>query len=280
MKRQIRSLAARVKNKYLMIRNPLTIVETFSSSKSFETSPGIIPSVCYQTWEDNKFRLQFAKNISSFHKMNKGVDFILYTSDQRNKYMNSGIWEGTEISHIYNQCLFGVMQADIFRYCILYEKGGFYIDIARKLPKNLLSYIDSESEYTLFFPVDQDLESLQLSSKSILHNMPLSRTVINGLLAFRANHRILENVINSICEIYPFYQNNVQKDPRKSLINLTGPGVLTRCVIDYSKLFNLESKSLYYIDLHSSKYNITGSKLRYLDHPYYGLSRNNKLFKN
>ncbi len=261
-------------------RNPLINVNSFSKEGNYEKEIYGIPMICYQTWETKLFRKKFAKGITSFHNSNKDFSFILYDSFMRDEYMNSGLWSNTRICKIYNQAIYGVLKADIFRYCILYEKGGVYIDIARKLPKSINSYIKSDCGYSLFFNDHKgtaDLVGIQCSKVQLENNLPANRSVINGVLIFRKGHQILNNTIENICEVSKFYLGIVNS-PRNSIIQLTGPGAITRAIWDYSNQNQLEKKALNLIDFTNKLYTVKRAELRYLDFPYYGLEKEKAIF--
>ena len=191
--------------------------------------------------------------------------------------MNGKFWKGSVISEIYNRSLVGVMQADIFRYCILYEMGGFYVDIARHLPLPLKSYINKSSNYALFFNANADSSHIQAAKRQTLNNMPFYRSIKNTFLAFAPRHEILKKTIDNICENYILYTGHAIKNPRMAIINLTGPGALMRSVLDYCNSEKIDSKCVYFINDDEST--LKGSNLRYIDVPFYGFLANRPLLK-
>ena len=42
-------------------------------------------------------------------------------------------WGSHPIGDLYQRAQFGVMQADLFRYCMIHDRGGFYLDINKIL---------------------------------------------------------------------------------------------------------------------------------------------------
>ncbi len=276
-KRLLRTL----KNKYLSSRNPLVPVITFKNYSVDDKFNSIIPRICHQTWEEKYFRLGFASGIEEFHHSNQDFTFILYDANDRSDYMNSGIWRNTEISKIYNRSKFGVLDADIFSYCVLYERGGFYIDLARKLPDPLINYFQSKSSLSIFFAnhqSSQDLISIQCNSTQLRNNLPIGRSVSHSFMAYKKEHPIMLSTIENICEMFPFTSSYKQSNPRASIINLTGPGALTRAVWNFALTNQLDVKDIHLVDSTKSQFNIKGSHLRYLDYPYYGLQTNQAIF--
>ena len=96
------------------------------------SSNRVIPNVVYQTWEDHRFGKTHTKGILKFRALNPDMQFHLHDRKDRDKYMANSY--GTHsIYQIYKNTKFGPMKADIFRYCILFEKGGYYFDIKSKV---------------------------------------------------------------------------------------------------------------------------------------------------
>ena len=87
----------------------------------------LIPNVVYQTWIDNLFGKTHAKGIKNFRALNPELEFNLYDSNDLDAYMQNS-YGSHQIYQVYKNTKFGPMKADIFRYCILYEKGGYYFD--------------------------------------------------------------------------------------------------------------------------------------------------------
>ena len=56
-------------------------------------------------------------------------------------------WQKNNIYEIYQKAKFGQIKADIFRYCILYDRGGYYFDISKgcKMPLTELHHKDTEA---------------------------------------------------------------------------------------------------------------------------------------
>jgi mannosyltransferase OCH1-like enzyme len=89
-----------------------------------------IPTVVYQKWINKSFGIRHARQMNHFRNLNPDLDFELFDDEESDKYMLDA-WKGTEIHEIYKKSLFGPMKADIFRYCILFDKGGYYFDISK-----------------------------------------------------------------------------------------------------------------------------------------------------
>jgi len=65
--------------------------------------------------------------INEFRDQNPDIDFHLFDSIECDAYMVAA-WKSHPICQIYRDSLFGPMSAELFRYFILSERGGFYLD--------------------------------------------------------------------------------------------------------------------------------------------------------
>ena len=88
----------------------------------------IIPNIVYQTWVSRNIQWRLSREIKKFRNSNKDYSFLTYTHEERDEYMKK-FWGDHEIYEIYSNSVFQPSKADIWRYCILYEKGGYYFDI-------------------------------------------------------------------------------------------------------------------------------------------------------
>ena len=87
-----------------------------------------IPNVVYQTWISRELPWRMAKEIKKFRELNCNHSFLIFTNNERDEYMHN-YWGDSKIYEIYKNCIFQASKTDIWRYCILYEKGGYYFDI-------------------------------------------------------------------------------------------------------------------------------------------------------
>ncbi len=98
-----------------------------NSANSVARSDFRIPPVVYQTWEENLFGRRHLRALERFREINGDLQFILMDRTQRDAYMAES-WGHHPVHAIYRGAQFGPMRADIFRYCLLHERGGYYFD--------------------------------------------------------------------------------------------------------------------------------------------------------
>ena len=115
-----------IKKQILMIgEKPM---QTLSDRKATQqTHLQHIPPVVYQTWEVDYFGKTHFAEIEKFRDINPDLSFELFAKEKLEAYMED-VWGNHPIYPIFKKSKFGPMFADIFRYCILLDKGGFYFD--------------------------------------------------------------------------------------------------------------------------------------------------------
>ena len=130
-----------------------------------ENNKNIIPNIVYQTWINRELPWRMSKEITKFRELNHDYSFILFSDEDRDEYMKKS-WGHRKIYELYNNSVFQASKADIWRYCILYEKGGYYFDIKSscktplsKLLKSNGTSLTYESHYTYIVPSEYILKN-------------------------------------------------------------------------------------------------------------------------
>jgi hypothetical protein len=231
------------------------------------SSNRVIPNVVYQTWEDHRFGKTHTKGILKFRALNPDMQFHLYDRKDRDKYMANSY--GTHsIYQIYKNTKFGPMKADIFRYCILFEKGGYYFDIksaanqkiSRLCPEDADGFISYENCDCALPPNEDCIGRVLFPTKY----------VAQWGMGFAKNHIILSRMIDSICSNYLFYKGKVFADPKLAIMSYTGPGKFTQIVreeIGLNKSINVFQAG---IDFNGHGiFSMPGAKHRFLTYPSY-----------
>ncbi len=213
---------------------------------SYENLDQIIPPVVYQTWENDLFGKTHFKEIIKFRKINSQLSFILYDKKKRDDYMNH-YWKNHKIHHIYKKVKLGVMESDIFRHCILYDKGGYYFDISKgcKVPLNSL-HLNSTEAFISNEPVDCIIPPA--SKLFSLLKYPQNNFLTWGL-GFKKNHLIPKMMIENIVNDHEYYVDKVFVKPKTGVLSLTATGQFTKVVRDYIQRYgssNIIQSGIYF----------------------------------
>lgn len=236
-----------------------------------------IPNNLYQTWESNLFGKTHAREIEKFRDLNPELNFMLFTDEMVNEYMKNS-WGSHQIYQIYLRSIFGPMKADIFRYCIIYERGGYYFDISKgcNFPLTKLhnpedvGLITYESVDCCLFPDSDIVCSMKRPEKYVLQ----------WGFAFTKEHPALERVIKNICENFQFFENATYEIPKNAILMLTGPGMFTKSFRETVSCNQHEG--IAQTDINFNGYGVFAlprSEARYLRVPAYQHSRNGAIIR-
>lgn len=188
-----------------------------------------IPSVLYQTWETNEIGKTHFKALEAFRQRNPELNFVFFDGKQMDAYMAEHYGQHP-IYQIYSRGKFGPLRTDIWRYCILLERGGFYMDINKELMRPICNFVRPET--TALFAYESTL-SLMVAPNEIAarlgnpHNL-----VVNWGFGFTKGHPILQKTIDNICKYYPQFAGRLFEQPKHAIIKLTGPAMLTQSLYD------------------------------------------------
>lgn len=245
---------------------PLEEIEKKASAKLL-AEDRLIPNVVYQTWINNLFGKTHAAGIRKFRALNPEMEFNLYDSGDLDAYMKNS-YADHPIYKVYKNTKFGPMKADIFRYCVLYEKGGYYFDIKGSINKPIIELCPGNADGIIAFencdcslpPDDDCLEKIQHTTKY----------VVQWGMGFTSGHPILLRMINEICKNYYFYQNKVFDNPKLAILSYTATGKFTQVVRE--EIGRNNSIKVYQAGIDFNGYGVyamNGSGVRYLTAPPY-----------
>ncbi len=143
----------------------------------------MIPKVIYQTWKTQNLPSEVYKLHQKMLKKNVGYKHIVYTDEQMNDYMQSNA--ASDIKNMYFKLNNIVAKADVWRYTILLNKGGVYLDIDSEIIGSLSTLINEKDEGIITAEKNKNL-------------------FVQWALIFNRNHPILsltlDNILRAISE--------------------------------------------------------------------------------
>jgi mannosyltransferase OCH1-like enzyme len=232
-----------------------------------------IPPVVYQTWEVKRFGKRHAKSILKFRQRNRDLDFFLYDRNERDEYMQRE-WKDTKIQYLYTRARFGALKADIFRYCLIFQRGGYYFDISKGLDCSLTSLHSPEAEGVITYESNPALDS---DSSGLLKQPSL--LVNQWGFGFVRNHELLRLHIESIEKNAEHYLTKIFPSPKIAILNLTGPRAFTQTVRDFAKKLGIAGLEELGIDFYGHGiYSLNGSGARFLVSRSYAQAKNQPIF--
>jgi mannosyltransferase OCH1-like enzyme len=90
------------------------------------SSPQGLPRVIHEFWHTREVPYYMSKNIQGVIEANPEFDFYLYSEKEARAFINTHFPE--EVLAAYDSLKPTAYKSDLFRYCALYIKGGFYMD--------------------------------------------------------------------------------------------------------------------------------------------------------
>ena len=186
-----------------------------------------IPKIVHQTFMNSNLPDDIKEIIHNNKKINPDYTFIFYDDFDCDFFIKNNFNE--TIYNAYksiNPC-YGAMKADFFRYCILFKKGGVYLDIKSSIHYPLHKII-KPNDICLLDVLRNNYESYRLNSP----------TYEQWILFFEPGHPYLKEVINAmVLLIHQKYNPNINKSLtiKQQILHITGPDMFSTCVKNYIK---------------------------------------------
>jgi len=186
----------------------------------------MIPLDVYQVWTHSVLGKTHIKNLSRFIGMNPEYKFWFYDAQRMNSYMLQ-FYGQHPIYEIYAHAQFGPVKTDIWRYCILLERGGWYFDINKMVEAPLGQIASAEDTAVISYERNLLPEWMPLGPKTL--KQP-DRLILNWGLGFSKGHPVLRAVVDNIVRDYPKFKGVRFPNVKEAVLRLTGPHQLTSTI--------------------------------------------------
>lgn len=148
--------------------------------KSYYNS--IIPLNIFQTWHTKSLPPLMYNAVAHIKNINPKFNYFLYDDNDCREFIQNNFPQ--DVLYAYDNLIPGAYKADLWRYCILYKKGGIYLDIKYK-PLNNFKFINlTENEHWV----------LDVDGYGIYNALIVSKP--ENPILLKAIHQIVENVKN------------------------------------------------------------------------------------
>lgn len=180
-----------------------------------------IPKIIIQTNEKVELPEKMELARQSIRIINVDYEYSYYTKEDRRNFIRQYFNE--DVLEAYDNLLPGAYQADLFRYCILYIRGGIYLDTSFVCLKPLSTILETNDEF-------------------IVMQKPNDPDIYNAFLACRPKFKYFEVLISVIVQLVNkrFYGKNPYC--------VTGPTLLAEVWKEYKKIYTSNLKVLSYHD--------------------------------
>jgi len=209
-------------------KNVNTILHLYERTKIIyplkQTYNIVIPCNIFQTWHTKILPPRMFDTINLIKKLNPCFNHYLFDDNDCLEFIKQNF--DNSVVNAYERLIPGAYKADLWRLCILYKKGGIYLDIKYR-PLNNFKFINlAENEHYAF-----DVDGVSIYN-AILVCKPNNSYLLNGI------NKIVENVKNK-------YYGNCYLEP-------TGPKLLSKIIPSNNE--NIDLKHEYYIENNDLKF--------------------------
>ena len=207
----------------------------------------LIQNNFFQTYKSRDLDNYSIEKLKKLREKNPQFNFYFFDDIEMDQYMEQN-WSHRKIYEIYKNSIYGASKADIWRYCILHQYGGVYLDFDssinfnfNEIPEQAHEVISFEKNRIIsqisktYTPYFEFLSSLPENNAHLEYPKNL---VIQWLLIFKKEHLILKNVISEIENNYDFFMGKIFDSVHLAIVNFTAPVILTKVVWDYVQTGN------------------------------------------
>ena len=185
-----------------------------------------IPLHIYQTWHSNTLPQYMQECVNKLKKDNPEFSYHFYNDFDCREYIKDNF--NKDVLHAFDKLIPGAYKADLWRYCILYKKGGIYLDIK--------------------YQCENGFKLIQLTDKEyFVKDIPkLGRLgIYNAFMICKPGNKILLNCIDKIVE------NIKHKYYGSSPLEISGPLLMSKYFspldINNLQLQHVQEKTNFYI---------------------------------
>jgi mannosyltransferase OCH1-like enzyme len=161
-----------------------------------------IPKVIYQTWKTKNLHPVIENIKRDIQNINPSYKMELFDDDDMDMWIKNNC--EASVCEAYNKLHVGAAKADLWRYLILYQNGGVYLDMDSIIYKSLDDLIQSDDS-------------------AIISREGTRGYFMQWMLVFEKGHPILKSTIDKC--VY-----NINNPNTENVVHLTGPGVFTEAI--------------------------------------------------
>jgi mannosyltransferase OCH1-like enzyme len=216
-----------------------------------------VPLDIYQSWHTHNIPIDMSSNISNLLKINPEFNYHLYSDEECADFILKNFDE--DVLYSFNTLIPGAYKSDLWRYCILFIKGGVYLDI--KFYSNI-PIISLLNENSTIFVKDRDF------------GCEHKKGIYNAFIVSPPNNKIFKYCIDDIVESCKL------KLYRDGTLDITGPCLLGRIILKYEpekydnyiKNFKWDGNSILYgnIAIFSQYLNYRNNQSKFQKNKHYG----------
>ena len=174
-------------------------------------------------------------------------DIFFFNHQDRDSYMRKH-WVDNPIYELYKRSKFHQMKSDIFRYCFIFENGGYWLDFKSSVFFNIDELMDSQNETLLILSSQKIEKNFEFLKDQSLLNITEGNIINNWVFGGKKNSNFLKYVIDNISEDYFQYLDKKFTYPKQAILELTGPYKITELFYRYINVDNNKLKEFYIVN--------------------------------
>jgi len=186
-----------------------------------------IPGVLYQTNESALLGKTHYREVQRFRALNPEIRFEFFDQNRRDQYMHLH-WQKSPLLDIYKRTLFGPVKADLFRYCILWQRGGMYCDIKSRFLVPISELLDPLAEVVIAY--ENRFVNVAPPISAALRLQHPQRLALQWALMVSPGHPLLRNVLDAIVDQAAGVEGIRFEHPQAAICRFTGPGCYTQAL--------------------------------------------------
>lgn len=198
-----------------------------------------IPKVIYQTYSDIRKvpNELLACSRDRIIKLNPDYKYKLFDNNDIIKYIRDKWGKDMLDTYLSIDKSYGPARADLFRYLILYDRGGIYLDIKSYCSVKFDDIFDYEDEFILC-----NWKTKKWAKKLNYKNGEF----INWFIACAPGHEFLKTVIDNIVDkIKTVKKNKIVLSGKSDVLLVTGPIIFTTSILDCLKKKKYKNIKIY-----------------------------------
>ena len=185
-----------------------------------------IPKIIHQTYYTKDLPALLAENVQKIRESNPNWEYRFYDDQDIDNYIQTNF---PDLFKIYKKINpnYGAAKADFFRYLVVYNEGGVYLDIKSGAEKPLDEIIKSTDKYILsHWP--RSYPKAMLGQHADITN-PIGELQQWHVISV-AGHPFLKAVINNVCNNILHYNPILHEFGAFGVFNSTGPIAYTETI--------------------------------------------------
>lgn len=171
----------------------------------------MIPKSIYQTWKTKEPNESIDKLRRTWTTQNPSFEYTFFDDSDILSFINEHFDE--RINKCYKRILNGSLKADFFRYCILFIKGGVYIDVDISCTTPLEGVFNFDDSHLI------------TTTDNCKNNR--NDRIYQAFLAGEANSEVFTKAINHICMCIETGKH------KTNIFELSGPTLFSKVLKEY-----------------------------------------------